>query len=132
METAFFNAGVNSEATAALAARINRGLYAKIIAADIIDDPKTWPLVWIRLLFTAHKDRRERYRLFVFLWKNGVPPLIARQWVMYHGIVNHAKFGYDRSAWSSLEDAVKDTQTAEGRAKLSLNRVIDLQTGKVD
>jgi len=130
-EDNFFERGHNSGRNIAVVKRLNKALYLKILAADIIADPKTWPLFWIDKLFTGHKDRRERYRLFVFLWKNGVPPDMAMDWTLYHGI-NTRYFGYDRSAYSSLWDAVKDTKTQEGRAALNRTRCLDLTTGLVD
>lgn len=131
MEENFFSLGYNPPSDKDLIRRLNIGLYSKILAKDLIADPKQWPIHWIQLLFTAHKNRRERYRLFVFLWKNGVPPDIAVGWVMYHGTVNR-KFEYDRSAWSSMDDAVNETKSVDGRERLKRVKCLDLISGKID
>lgn len=130
MEENFFSLGANKPGDLSLAKRLNRALYYKICVADLIADPQTWPVHWIIMLFTAHKDRRTRYRLFVFLWKNGIPPNLAREWVMYHGI--NTRFQYDRSAWASLNDAVEATKTEEGRTMLKRTKCLDLSTGEVN
>jgi len=83
-----------------------------------------WPQ-WAKSLFLIkHKDRNQRFRLWIFFWKNGMEANRARYWVMFGG-------GYDRSAWSSMQDLVNKTQTPQGRAYLGKFPVYDILADKV-
>lgn len=128
---AFFKRGFQDYNTpyGALRVRLNKALWLKILSDDLITNPTTWPLVWIDLLFTTHKDGRQRYRLFVFFWKNGVPPEKAVEYVLYHGM--NRNFQYDDNARRRLADAVKQTQSAAGRELLDRNNVFIIEEGRV-
>jgi len=95
-----------------------------ILAGDEFPTPASWPDLWRAMLFNPHKDRRDRYRLFVFLWGNGMQPHHAVFWVMWHG-------GYDRSAWNSIIDAANDTLTDAGRSRLRSAPIYSLEAGRV-
>lgn len=68
-----------------------------------------WPL-WVQdMALMEHKPYRERYRLFLFFVFNGLNPLTARMWVVmkdWRG--RYIEEDYDRSAWSQLDQQVKD------------------------
>lgn len=83
------------------------------------------PYLWRRALFAPHKDRQDRYRLFVFLWFNGMMAHHAVYWVMWHNT-------YDHSAWSSIVDAANQTLDPEGREKLGRNRIFNMMTQRVE
>lgn len=85
---------------------------------------REWPQLWVDMLLKQHKDRRERYRLFLFLWANGMEPQKAVFWVMWH-------FTYDKSAWLSITDAANLTITVSGRSELSKGKVFIISEGKV-
>lgn len=86
---------------------------------------REWPVWAINAFFNVHKDRNERYRLFVFFYKNGMPPWHAVFWVMWHDT-------YDLSAWYSIADAYVETFTHEGRARLNRNTVLNIESGRVE
>lgn len=94
------------------------------LAADEFPEPRTWPGMWQRLFFNAHKSRSDRYRLFVFLFLNGMMPHHAVYWTMWHAT-------YDQSAWLSILDAANDTLTKDGLDRLYRNRVFNIHTGTV-
>lgn len=84
-----------------------------------------WPQWAARSFLNKHKDRKARAYLFNFFWSNGMRPHRAVYWVMYH-------MTYDRSAWSSMQDLVKKTQTREGTAYLArMWPTIDLNENRV-
>lgn len=62
--------------------------------------------------------------LWVFFWKNGMPPQRAVYWTMRHR-------SYDREAWRSIQDLVKKTETKSGRDYLNKIPVMDLIEGRV-
>jgi hypothetical protein len=86
------------------------------------------PRLWQNLILKSHKNRDERFKLFVFLWSNGMPPLEARKVVMWH----HGKTTqYDRSAWQGIAAAVKLTEDESGREYLRKIHVWDYILGRV-
>lgn len=85
---------------------------------------REWPLWAVNAFFNPHKDRTDRYRLFVFFYKNGMPPWHAVFWVMWHDT-------YDLSAWYSIADCYVETFSDEGRAKLDRNRVLNINENRV-
>lgn len=81
---------------------------------------KDWPL-WAKQSFLKpHKNRNERYYLWIFLWKNGMEPHRASYWVMKHG-------GYDREGWQSIRDLENKAKTPHGRRYLGLPRIWDME-----
>jgi len=75
---------------------------------------REWPLWVQQIALQAHKRFRERYRLFLFFVWNGLNPLTARMWVIirdYKG--RFIEEEYDRSAWSQLDQMVKDAFNKE-------------------
>lgn len=104
--------------------KMNRQILKELEAADEFFPFNKWP-PWAKHSFLkAHKNRNERMHMFVFLWKNGLRPQRAIYWTMRHG-------GYDRSAWRSIQDLAKKTESAEGRAYLNRIPVLDMHTGRV-
>jgi len=104
----------------------NQKILKELQETDEFYEFKDWPL-WAKQSFlNKHKDRKQRFWLWLFLWKNGMRPERAVYWVMRHG-------GYDRNAWSSLQDLVKQTYTKEGRSYLTKQgfAVYDMETGLV-
>jgi len=97
----------------------------KLLAGDEFPVLNTWPDLWKAIMFEPHKDRRQRYRLFVFLYSNGMMAHHAVYWTMWHG-------GYDRSAWGSIVDAANDTLTVDGRRRLAQCPVFNFELGRVD
>jgi hypothetical protein len=60
----------------------------------------TWPQ-WAReAFFCRHKYRNARMMLYLFFFKNGMPPNSAAYWVMAHQT-------YDQSAHNSIRDLVR-------------------------
>lgn len=117
--------------------RINRALYNGIplhvldlqeefhrLANDEFPPLQLWPKMWRQIFFNSHKDRSDRYRLFVFLYQNGMPPHHAVYWTMWHCT-------YDSSAWNSILDAANSTLTSRGRAALGRNRVFNFYANSV-
>lgn len=96
-----------------------------VLASDQFYPLRLWPKIWKDLLFNPHKDRHSRYRLFVFLWANGMPAHHAVYWTMWHQT-------YDRQAWASIVDAANDTLTVDGVQRLSRNRVYDFELSRVN
>lgn len=94
------------------------------LTSDEFPPLASWPKVWFDLLMHPHKDRSDRYRLFCFLYLNGMPPHHAVYWTMWHCT-------YDTSAWNSILDAANSTLTRDGQAKLARNRVFNLHLGYV-
>lgn len=93
--------------------------------ADVFFPFTQWP-EWARMAFVKkHKNRDERFKLATFFWKNGMMAHHAVQWVMWHG-------NYDREAWKSINDWLRQTTTKEGREYLQKIPVYDIQLGRVD
>lgn len=111
------------------AIRLNRSLHGKIKFDDLITDVVNWPAWAKQSLFKVHKNRSERMNLWVFLWKNGVPPEKAVEYVLFHGKVGLTT--YDASAISSMGDLVKKTLTRDGVSYLNKIKVWDMTAGAV-
>lgn len=107
-------------------AQINRFLDNAIHFSDLIADVSTWPEHYQQLLHKAHKNYDERFRLFLFLWSNGVPPLTCRHWVLYH---EQYGYPYDREAHRHLDGMVRDARERPGR--LARYPCFDLEMGRV-
>lgn len=90
-------------------------------ANDVLPAPiKDWP-TWVRrLFFKRHKDRNERFDMFVFFFRNGASPEQSARWVMYPGV-------YDASAHRSMQDAVR--QANINPQYFDRFRVFDLAAG---
>lgn len=72
-------------------------LWREYRKADIVPY-NTWP-VWARkLFFKEHKNRVDRFTLFVFLVGNGTEPKIARRLILVGQ--------YDASAHNQMEELV--------------------------
>lgn len=93
--------------------------------ADIFYPVASWPQWARQALQNPHKNREDRFNLFVFLWKNGMEAWRAQEWVMYHKT-------YDTSAWKSMQDVVNHTKTREGRLYLRRIPMMDMELGRVD
>lgn len=92
---------------------------------DIFYKVSTWP-TWAQVAFQKpHKDRNERFYLFVFLWKNGLEAWKAKEWMMWHRT-------YDRSAWQSMSDLEAMTRVKGGRLYLQRFPVMDMALGRVE
>lgn len=77
-----------------------RYLGREFLLSDEFYHYQEWPVYYRALFFKHHKNRRERFQLWLFFWANGMRPDRAVYWVMWHG-------GYDRSAHSSMQDLVR-------------------------
>lgn len=85
---------------------------------------RTWP-EWAKTdFFVPHKNYRQRYRLWVFLWANAMPPQTCTYWVLWHG-------GYDRAAHNQMKACERLPLTSRGRNKLREQRVMDMFEGRV-
>jgi len=94
-----------------------RNFAGDIDRADEFPKFYRWPQ-WARVsAYNPHKKRAERYRLFIFFWKNGMPPERAMHWVLYHNT-------YDRSAIRSMLQLVATSQNQYGAARLALTPVL--------
>lgn len=91
---------------------------------DLLHPFRTWPRYLQDMMRIRHKNRQQRFKLFVFFWVNGVEPSVAKFLVMNRG-------QYDRQAWQSMNDLVNQTQTPQGRRYLSSIPMIDLETRQV-
>lgn len=76
---------------------------AKVVRAYLLaDENPSWssiPWRYKRMIIASHKDREERFQLFIFFINNGMYPPRARYWVMWHG-------GYDASADRQMQELV--------------------------
>lgn len=91
---------------------------------------RSWPRYLREMALRAHKNYRERYRLFLFFVANGVEPRVAYEWVSLRDVVNGRPVyeAYDASANAQMASAIKDAD--EGR--LLLNRSwYDMRLGRV-
>lgn len=76
------------------------------------------------LLFRAHKDRRERFNLFHFLWANGLPPHWAEQAVLWHDT-------YDKSAHRQVgELKLKAEENPEFFKKYRVRYILEVNEPK--
>lgn len=87
-----------------------------LLAGDEFPPLREWPELWSRIFFNPHKTHSDRFRLFVFLWQNGMMPSHALFWVFIGG-------NYDASAYAHVFVAYNDTFSVDGREKLNRNRV---------
>lgn len=97
----------------------------RVLAGDEFPPPSSWPMLWRSMFYDSHKSHADRYRLFVFLWQNGMVPMHALFWVMFPG-------DYDSAAWRHMIHAYKESLTVDGRLRLNRNRVYNLTTRKVE
>lgn len=67
-----------------------------------------WPLDKKQLFLKAHKNHNERFRMFMFLWANGMPPRMALHFTLIHR-------GYDESAVRDMRELVKAATLKHGR-----------------
>lgn len=103
------------------------GIAEDFAKADVLPPLDKWPSVWRRLFFKPHKNNNERYRLFAFLYLNGLPGGSCVYWVMYHNT-------YDSTAWRDMRTLSfklgnNDPKTV---AAMNRNRVYDFALGKVN
>jgi len=71
-------------------------------------EPFHWPKWASDAFYKPHKDRNERFKLFVFFVKNDMSPEIALAWVTWHG-------GYDKAAMADLSNLVSSWKKRKGR-----------------
>lgn len=89
------------------------------LANDEFYHYKDWPS-WARLsFFKPHKNRSERFHLWLFFWANGMRAERATYWVMYHRT-------YDQSAWRSMADLENQTRCQAGLKYLNNFPVYDM------
>lgn len=84
--------------------RCKSQLLTELYRSDEFTSIHSWPADVRRLFVKQHKNRSERFRLFNFLWSNGMRPGSAAYWVMWHG-------GYDAAAIRDMADLVTDAYT---------------------
>lgn len=78
---------------------------------DQFHDFVEWPR-WLQQIFiNSHKSLNERYRLWMFFYRNGMPPEVAVFWTMWHG-------GYDSGAWRAILHLASRSLTVSGRSVL--------------
>lgn len=110
-----------------------------VMASSLIEDWEAseegyslskWPKWAKDSFFKTHKNHDDRYKLFVFLWKNGVPPDNIESWVLYH-----EKFGrpfwYDQNAHRQIRDLVLSVNYRQGKQFQTIWRtpVLDIERG---
>lgn len=99
------------------------GIANEFYHADEFWEFKFWP-AWARqAFFNPHKNRDQRFKLFLFFWKSGMQPERAFYWVMWHKT-------YDNNAYYSLRYALNQTRTAKGRDYLNKIPVMDMAAGR--
>lgn len=81
-----------------------RALALELRNADDFYPLDRWPVHLKTLLFRAHKNRRDRFTLWHFLFHNGLPPTRCTRYVMWHNT-------YNPSAWDSIRDLELKAQT---------------------
>lgn len=73
-----------------------------------------WPEWAKRSFVTPHKFRDDRYKLFVFLFKNGMPVHKIKYWVLWHE--KYAPWtSYDTAAHRQLTQLTKAAEDARGK-----------------
>jgi len=98
---------------------------------DVFFPTKTWPNHFRNLFNSDHLNRHQRFELWLFFWRNGLPPAAATYNVLWQrpSIVN-SNLKYDKSAYMSVIDL---EMTANSIRANYLNKfpVIDLSEGRV-
>jgi len=75
---------------------------------DIFYPTSTWPIQYKQLFYRTHKNYRERFKLFMFFWGNGLPPMLAGNLVFLAS-------GYqDDSARNHVTSLIKDVGSPKG------------------
>lgn len=102
------------------------GIAEDLQAADIFYPLHDWPIFWRRLFFKRHKLNSERYRLFAFLYLNGMDPVHCAYWVLYHQTYDDAATRDINRLASKLKE--EDPKTIE---RMNRNHVYDMVLRRV-
>lgn len=105
-----------------------KSIIAAFHAADEFHPIWTWPAdPWRRLFLKPHKNNNERYRLFAFLYLNGMDCRKAAYWVLWHNT-------YDASATSDIVGLCGRLERGDPKtvAAMNRNRVFDFALDKVN
>jgi len=80
----------------------------KLDSFDVFHPTLTWPLYFRKLFNSDHIDRKQRFELWLFFWRNGLPPARATYNVLWQrpAIVKSSQV-YDQNARNSLRDLEK-------------------------
>lgn len=89
----------------------NADLLREFAACDEFYRIEWWPARFMMLLQKEHKDRRERFNLWNFLWTNGMQPHRATYWVLWHE-------SYDMQAHRDLRALEAKVRTPDGVAQM--------------
>lgn len=73
---------------------------------DYMAPSTSWPKTYADLFDKPHKDDAERFKLYLFLWKNGADPEAIGRWLLCHG-------DYDKKAHDQV--AALGKQAAAGK-----------------
>jgi len=103
------------------------------IAEDFKRADEFWPLErwpafpWRKFFFKPHKKNNERFRLFMFLWLNGMPPDRCVYWILYHNT-------YDAAARSDMNNLAFRAKIKEKKfmKEVQRNHVYDFTLNKVN
>lgn len=91
----------------------NRLLVKEFNSGDINISWRDMSFYFRKLLLKEHKDYRERFHLFNYLWSNGLQPYEARKYVMIHK-------GYDNAAHRQMNDIQKNAEIIDRGGKGSI------------
>lgn len=101
---------------------MNRQILREIEDEDWFEFSQ-WP-TWAKSSYLKrHKNRAERFNLWLFFWRNGMLPERATHFVLIHG-------GYDQDAYRSLISLERQSETEAGREYLSRPRMFDMILGR--
>lgn len=97
---------------------------------DILPDTSQWPKYFRGLLNRDHLYRKERFELWLFLYRNGLPPQAATWHVLWQRpAIRNSSGRYDNSAVASVKDLEKKAES--DYRYLNKFPVYDLSIGKV-
>jgi len=103
------------------------GIAEDFAAADEFHPLHKWPAFpWRKFFFKPHKTNNERFRLWMFMFINGLPPDRCTYWVLYHG-------GYDKNAVSDMNNLAYRAKIKEKKfmKEVERNHVFDFNLNKV-
>lgn len=94
------------------------------------------PQFWLNLLFKPHKNFEERRKVWLFLFHNGIHPMDAAKWTLWHDLAKpllspsrRHLLDYDSAAYRSVYDLARKA-TVNPKA-FDKYKVYDMIAGKV-
>lgn len=89
----------------------NADLMREFHDADEFHAVQNWPARYMMLLLKEHKDRKERFALWNFLWANGMRPHRCTYWVLWHQ-------SYDMNAHRDMHGLERRVETQDGQSNM--------------